>query len=88
MVEKTYTVIDETGIHARPATILVKTAEKFESDIRLEYKSKTVNLKSIMGVMALGVTPNSEIKIITDGPDEEAALSTLDEILTKEGIAK
>ncbi|MCB5936914.1 phosphocarrier protein HPr [Caldibacillus thermoamylovorans] len=88
MVEKTYTVIEKTGIHARPATVLVQTAEKFDADVNLEYKDKTINLKSIMGVMAAGITSNSEIKIKADGPDEEQALAALDDVMTKEGIAK
>ncbi len=46
----------ETGIHARPATLYSKTASKFASDITpCNYKVKSVNLKSIMGVMSLGV---------------------------------
>lgn len=48
MNTKTFTIIDETGIHARPATVLVQTASKFSSDITLDYNSKSVNLKSIM----------------------------------------
>ena len=51
MEKKEYHVIAETGIHARPATLLVQTASKYSSDIQLEYKGKSVNLKSIMGVM-------------------------------------
>lgn len=86
MVEKTFTVIDETGIHARPATILVSNASKFESEIKLEYKEKQVNLKSIMGVMGLGIPQGASIKIIAEGSDEEAALNGLEEVLKKEKL--
>ncbi len=55
MASKDFHIVAETGIHARPATLLVQTASKFASDITLEYKGKSVNLKSIMGVMSLGV---------------------------------
>ena len=55
MASKDFHIVAETGIHARPATLLVQTASKFASDITLEYKGKAVNLKSIMGVMSLGV---------------------------------
>ncbi len=51
MVDKQFKVIADTGIHARPATLIVQTASKYESDINLEFKGKKVNLKSIMGVM-------------------------------------
>ncbi len=88
MVEKQFRIIDETGLHARPATKLVQQASKFSSDISLEYKNKKVNLKSIMGVLSLGVPVNAEIKIIADGNDEEEALNSLDELLRKEGLAE
>uniref|UniRef100_UPI001CBABBEA HPr family phosphocarrier protein n=1 Tax=Chryseobacterium sp. GVT01B TaxID=2862675 RepID=UPI001CBABBEA len=52
MAEKQFKVTAETGIHARQATLLVQTASRFDSEINLEYKGKTVNLKSIMGVMS------------------------------------
>ena len=55
MASKDFHIVAETGIHARPATLLVQTASKFASDITLDYKGKAVNLKSIMGVMHLMV---------------------------------
>lgn len=88
MVEKQFKVTAETGIHARPATILVQTASRFNSDINLEFKGKTVNLKSIMGVMSLGIGKGSDIKITADGSDEADALNSLEEILQKEGLAE
>ncbi len=88
MIEKTYKVISETGIHARPATVLVQTAGKFESEITLEYKGKKVNLKSIMGVMSLGIGKDAEIKITVEGSDEENAIKSLEEVMQKEGLAK
>ncbi|KSU62323.1 phosphocarrier protein HPr [[Bacillus] enclensis] len=88
MAQKTFTVTAETGIHARPATLLVQTASKFDSDVHLEYKEKKVNLKSIMGVMSLGVGKDAQITIITEGSDEEEALKSLEETLNKEGLAE
>ncbi|CRK80674.1 phosphocarrier protein HPr [Neobacillus massiliamazoniensis] len=88
MAEKQFKVIAETGIHARPATLLVQTASKFDSEINLEYKGKKVNLKSIMGVMSLGVGQGADIKITTEGSDAEDALRSLEETLTKEGLAE
>ena len=79
MEKKEYHVIAETGIHARPATLLVQTASKYSSDIQLEYKGKSVNLKSIMGVMSLGVG---------QGADEAEALAGIDEKMKKEGLAE
>lgn len=88
MVEKQFKVIAETGIHARPATLLVQTASKFEAEIQLEYKGKKVNLKSIMGVMSLGVGQGADITISADGGDEANALSSLEELMKKEGLAE
>ncbi|MEI5905939.1 phosphocarrier protein HPr [Bacillus spongiae] len=88
MAQKQFTVTADTGIHARPATLLVQTASKFDSDVHLEFKGKKVNLKSIMGVMSLGVGKGGEITIITEGSDEDEALNTLDEALRKEGLAE
>lgn len=88
MVEKEFTVISDTGIHARPATLLVQTASRFISDIDLEYKDKKVNLKSIMGVMSLGIGKGADIKIIIDGNDEQEALQALQEVMEKEQLAK
>jgi len=88
MAEKQFKVIAETGIHARPATLLVQTASKFDSEVNLEYKGKKVNLKSIMGVMSLGVGQGAEISISAEGSDAEEALRSLEETMTKEGLAE
>ncbi|MCC5892571.1 MULTISPECIES: phosphocarrier protein HPr [Exiguobacterium] len=87
-MEKTFTVVADSGIHARPATQLVNTASKFQSDINLEYNGKTVNLKSIMGVLSLGIAKDSTIKITAAGDDAEEAINTLSDMLTSEGLAQ
>ena len=63
MASKDFHIVAETGIHARPATLLVQTASKFASDITLDYKGKAVNLKSIMGVMSLGVGQGADVLV-------------------------
>ncbi|MDP4103565.1 MAG: phosphocarrier protein HPr [Bacillota bacterium] len=88
MAEKLFKVTSDTGIHARPATLLVQTASRFNSDINLEYKGKKVNLKSIMGVMSLGIGQGAEIKISAEGSDADDALASLSETLSKEGLAE
>ena len=88
MESKSFLIIDETGIHARPATILVQTATKFESDIELEYNSKKVNLKSIMGVMSLGVGKGAEVTIYADGKDDAEAIEAISETLSSEGLTE
>lgn len=88
MIEKQFKVIASTGIHARPATMLVQLASRFNSDINLQFKEKTVNLKSIMGVMSLGIGQGAEIKIIVDGNDEEEAMNSLRDTFIREGLAE
>ena len=88
MTEKQFKVTSETRIHARPATLLVQTASRFTADIYLEYKEKKVNLKSIMGVMSLGIGQGADMKISAEGSDADAALKALEETLSKEGLAE
>jgi phosphocarrier protein HPr len=88
MAEKTFKVTSESGIHARPATTLVNQAGQFSSDITLDYNGKSVNLKSIMGVMSLGIQQGSTIVIKAEGSDAEEALSALEEVMKKEGLGE
>ncbi|KQL36461.1 phosphocarrier protein HPr [Gottfriedia sp. NPDC057991] len=87
-MEKTFKVTADSGIHARPATLLVNVAGKFNSDINLEYNGKTVNLKSIMGVMSLGIQQGTEIKISANGEDAEQALAAIEDTMKKEGLGE
>ncbi|WP_046176270.1 phosphocarrier protein HPr [Domibacillus indicus] len=88
MAEKTFTITDETGIHARPATVLVQTASKFSSDVNLEYNGKTVNLKSIMGVMSLGIPKGASIKVTASGSDEDQAIEGVAETIKSQGLGE
>lgn len=87
-MEKTFLVTDEAGIHARPATKLVNKASEFVSELTLEYLDSKVNLKSIMGVMSLGVRHGASITIIAEGDDCEEALNKIEEVLKEQGISK
>jgi len=87
MEKRDFHIIAETGIHARPATLLVQAASKFGSDVNLEYNGKSVNLKSIMGVMSLGVGQNADVTITAEGDDEKDALDAIADTMKKEGLA-
>jgi phosphocarrier protein len=67
-------------MHARPAALLVKTAGAFEAQVWIENGSERVNGKSIMGVITLGATFNTPLKLIADGPDEAQALDALEKL--------
>lgn len=88
MVEKTLTITSEDGIHARPATVLVQKAGAFEADVNLEYNGKSVNLKSIMGIMSLGIPAGAIIKISAEGSDEEEAVNTIVEAAKTENLGE
>lgn len=81
MVEKMFTVTADTGVHARPATLLVNKAGQYASDVEISYNGKTVNLKSIMGVMSLGIPKGARIKVIVTGNDENDALKGVEEVI-------
>ncbi|BAP85254.1 phosphocarrier protein HPr [Paucilactobacillus hokkaidonensis JCM 18461] len=87
MEKRDFNITAETGIHARPATILVQTASKFGSDVTLQYQGKSVNLKSIMGVMSLGVGQNADVTISAEGADEKDAIEAISETMVKEGLS-
>jgi len=73
----TVKIIDEAGLHARPASIISKEAAQHDEDILLTYKDKTINLKSILGVMSLAVPKNAEITISVEGDEEDKVLDLL-----------
>ena len=60
----------------------------FNSDIKLVYASKTVNMKSLMGVLSLGIPTKAKIEIIADGEDEEAAVDKVIDLMKELGISK
>jgi len=88
MEKKEFHVIADTGIHARPATLLVQSASKFNSEVTLQYQDKSVNLKSIMGVMSLGVGKDADVTISAEGADEADAIAALAETMKKEGLSE
>ena len=80
MTERTLTIRNRAGMHARPAALLVKTASAFKAQIYIEKDGERINGKSIMGVITLGATYNSQLLVIADGPDEAAALDALERL--------
>ena len=77
MTERIIKVINRAGIHARPSALLVQTTKNFKSNIYIEKDSYRINAKSIMGIITLGAGYGTELKIITDGEDEESAAEAL-----------
>ncbi len=82
--ERRVTVINELGLHARPAAEFVKLASRFESEIRLAKDGEAVNGKSIMGVMTLAAECGAELTLRADGSDAQAAVAALEELVANE----
>ncbi|ANU28520.1 phosphocarrier protein HPr [Planococcus versutus] len=87
MIEKQFTITDEAGMHARPASALVGAVSKFKSEVTIEHKGKKVNLKSILGVMSLGIPSGSVVTIAADGEDENEALDQAADVMKSQGIS-
>ncbi len=83
MTRRTVTITNRAGIHARPAAMLVQTANRFSSNIYMEKDSERINGKSIMGIITLGATYQSQLSIIADGEDEQQAVDALAQLFEK-----
>ena len=77
MIEQIVTIANRAGIHARPAALLVQTTKNFNCNIYFEKGRDRINAKSIMGVITLGAAFGTEIKIVAEGEDEQAAVNAL-----------
>lgn len=77
MISKKIIVKNATGLHARPASLLVKEASKYKSDITIVKNDQAGNLKSILGIMAIAASKGEEIEIKVDGSDEKEALEAI-----------
>ncbi len=77
MYSRETTVINEIGLHARPASAFVSEAIKFTSDVNLLFMNKSYNAKSIMKILSMGAKKGAKIKIEADGADEVEAVTNL-----------
>ncbi|MCL2762811.1 MAG: HPr family phosphocarrier protein [Treponema sp.] len=77
MTEQIVTISNRAGVHARPAAMVVQTTKNFKCNIYFERGDKHINAKSIMGVITLGATFGTHIKITAEGEDEQDAVKAL-----------
>jgi phosphocarrier protein HPr len=77
MTVLTVTIQNRAGIHARPAALIVQTASKFSSKIWLEKDSDKINAKSIMGIITLGASFGTVLRVLAEGPDEDSAAAAV-----------
>jgi phosphocarrier protein HPr len=83
MKEVKATIVNRMGMHARPASLIVKTADRYRSRIWIRKDDLEVNGKSIMGVMMLAAEPGATLVLRADGPDEEEALAALSQLIAE-----
>ncbi|MBR3623935.1 MAG: HPr family phosphocarrier protein [Selenomonadaceae bacterium] len=77
MTKKTFVIDNNTGIHARPASLFVQAAAKFKSKVEITAKGRTIDAKSIIMVMGMGLVKGTEVTISAEGPDEKTAVKDL-----------
>ena len=80
-MEQKVIIVNETGIHARPASMFVQAAAKFKSKITVTAKGKTVDAKSILMIMGMELTKGTELTIKAEGADAEDAVKALVELV-------
>jgi phosphocarrier protein HPr len=82
-VSRELVVSNKLGVHARPAAMFVKVANRFESEIFVEKDGETVNGKSIMGLMMLAAGPGSRLQVRASGPDAAQAVGEIEALLKR-----
>lgn len=81
MLTREFTIVNKLGLHARASALLVKTASRFSSEIKIEREGVEVNGKSIMGIMMLAAAKGTIIIVKIEGQDQEEAMSALGDLI-------
>ncbi len=83
MIEKTYTINNRLGLHARPASLFVKTTSRFASTVKIIRDGQEIDGKSIMGLLMLAAGPGTELKVVIEGPDEAEVVRSIDDLFDR-----
>ena len=81
MLQKEFLIINKLGLHARASALLVKTASRFGSEVKLAREGVEVNGKSIMGIMMLAAPKGTTVRLTVEGADEVEAMQFIGEII-------
>lgn len=87
-MEKNFKITTPEGLHARPSTLLVVAVTPYTSNVQLSYNEKSVNLKSIMGVMSQGIGPGAVITISAEGADAEEVIGKVTKVILSERLGE
>ena len=77
MISKEVTIVNNVGLHARPATFFIQKANAYKSSVWVEREDRRVNAKSLLGVLSLGIVKDMTVTILADGPDEKDGVDGL-----------
>ena len=83
MTKKDYVISNRLGLHARPASLFVKTTSRFVSAVKILRDGQEIDGKSIMGLLMLAAGPGTSLTIMADGPDENDVLKALDDLFAR-----
>ena len=81
MITREITVLNEVGLHARPATFFIQKANEFKSFITIAKDERKVNAKSLLGVLSLGIVKGTKIVLTAEGADENEAIDELEALI-------
>jgi phosphocarrier protein HPr len=81
MLQNEFLIVNKLGLHARASALFVKTASRFNSEVKLARESVEVNGKSIMGIMMLAASKGCTVRLTVDGTDESDAMFALGELI-------
>ena len=84
MLSREIIVVNDEGLHARPATFFIQKANSYKASIWIEKDDRRVNAKSLLGVLSMGIVKGTAITIIADGEDEAEAIEGLDSLIANE----
>ena len=84
MLSRDITIVNDVGLHARPATFFIQKANSYKASIWIEKEDRRVNAKSLLGVLSMGIVKGTVVTVIADGEDENEAIDGIEKLITYE----
>ena len=81
MISRDVTIVNDVGLHARPATFFIQKANSYKASLWIEKDDRRVNAKSLLGVLSMGIVKGTVVTIIADGEEEAVAVEGLIELI-------
>lgn len=81
MISEKFIINNKSGLHVRPAGVLVKVLQPFKSSVQIKFKDKEYNAKSILGIMSACIKSGEEVEFVVDGEDEQDTIKAISEAI-------